>query len=171
MLFLNLQKGLRVRRVIASALIVLAASPSPAQLVARDGEIVETVTRVYDGDTITMARRLEPYGLKISVRLVGIDTPEIKGAKCKAEKAAGVAARDYLRGILAEGGNQFILRPRGKSITWDRNGGRIDGRVIIWRNNQEQDAALLLMNAGHGVAYDGHRARKGGWCTLLKRKR
>ncbi len=39
------------------------------------------------------------FGEKISVRLAGIDTPEING-KCDQEKALAEKARDLVRGIL-----------------------------------------------------------------------
>jgi len=61
------------------------------------------VIKVYDGDTITIASRVP--GLynspiyKFSVRLNGIDCPEIKG-KNKEEKEIAVKARDALSGRI-----------------------------------------------------------------------
>ena len=56
------------------------------------------VVKVYDGDTITIASKL-PYRkspiYRFSVRLNGIDTPEIKG-KTKDEKDMAIVARDAL---------------------------------------------------------------------------
>lgn len=53
------------------------------------------VVKVYDGDTITVVTKLQlegsPY-YKFSIRLAGIDTPEIRGA----DKEAAIAARDAL---------------------------------------------------------------------------
>ena len=55
--------------------------------------------KVYDGDTITIAAKL-PYKkspiYRFSVRLNGIDTPEIKG-KDEDEKQCAVLARDALK--------------------------------------------------------------------------
>ena len=57
------------------------------------------VRRVYDGDTITIAAKL-PYKhspiYRFSVRLNGIDTPEIKG-KNEDEKKCAKMARDALK--------------------------------------------------------------------------
>jgi endonuclease YncB( thermonuclease family) len=57
-----------------------------------------TVIKVYDGDTITITSKL-PYDssplYKFSVRLNGIDCPEIKG-KCETEKEVAKVARDTL---------------------------------------------------------------------------
>lgn len=53
------------------------------------------VVKVYDGDTITVVTKLQLQGspyYKFSIRLAGIDTPEIRGA----DKEAAIAARDAL---------------------------------------------------------------------------
>ena len=61
------------------------------------------VIKVYDGDTITIASRVP--GLynspiyKFSVRLNGIDSPEMKG-KNEEEKEIAVKARDALSGRI-----------------------------------------------------------------------
>lgn len=54
------------------------------------------VIRVYDGDTITIET---PIGTTPSLRLVGVDTPEIN-ASSPAEKARAIAARNYLRNLI-----------------------------------------------------------------------
>ena len=60
------------------------------------------VIKVYDGDTITIASKL-PYDssplYRLSVRLNGIDTPEIKG-KTADEKQVAKEARDDLAGLI-----------------------------------------------------------------------
>ena len=60
------------------------------------------VIKVYDGDTITIASKL-PYDAsplyRLSVRLNGIDTPEIKG-KNDDEKEAAKAARNALSNLI-----------------------------------------------------------------------
>lgn len=58
--------------------------------------------KVYDGDTITIAAKLPYKGSPIyrfSVRLNGIDTPEIKG-KTNDEKQCAVLARDTLKELI-----------------------------------------------------------------------
>jgi endonuclease YncB( thermonuclease family) len=60
------------------------------------------VIKVYDGDTITIASRL-PYPesplYRLSVRLNGIDTPEIKG-KNEDEKTCAKKVRDALAQLI-----------------------------------------------------------------------
>lgn len=56
---------------------------------------------VYDGDTITIV--VKPYSLtkfyKYNIRLMGIDTPEIKTNSLN-EKNKAILARDFLRDII-----------------------------------------------------------------------
>jgi endonuclease YncB( thermonuclease family) len=60
------------------------------------------VVKVYDGDTITVASKLphmeEPV-YRFSVRLSGIDTPEING-KTDIEKEMAIIARDTLHNLI-----------------------------------------------------------------------
>lgn len=60
------------------------------------------VIKVYDGDTITVASKLphmdDPI-YRFSVRLAGIDTPEIKG-KTMHEKELAIDARDALHNLI-----------------------------------------------------------------------
>ena len=60
------------------------------------------VIKVYDGDTITIANYLPIENsplYRFSVRLSGIDTPEIK-TKSKAEKELAIAAKNALSDLL-----------------------------------------------------------------------
>jgi micrococcal nuclease len=60
------------------------------------------VIKVYDGDTITVAARLPMMNSPIyrfSVRLNGIDTPELKG-KCEDEREAAKNAKDTLSELI-----------------------------------------------------------------------
>ena len=65
---------------------------------------VSEVISVYDGDTIKVTINNYPavIGEAISIRIRGIDAPEIR-SKCAIEKAKAIEARDYLRAVLARG--------------------------------------------------------------------
>ena len=60
------------------------------------------VIKTYDGDTITIATKL-PYDnsplYKFSVRLLGIDCPEIKGSS-EEEKQIAIIARDFVHSLV-----------------------------------------------------------------------
>ena len=57
--------------------------------------------RVYDGDTIVVDLPCEDtlYCRSLSVRIKGIDTPELR-AKCAKEKEQAIAARNFTRSFL-----------------------------------------------------------------------
>lgn len=77
------------------------------------------VKDVYDGDTITVDIFLgfNVVLSNIKVRLVGIDTPEIR-TKDKDEKEKGIATRDWLRERIL--GKKVLLhtKERGKFGRW-----------------------------------------------------
>ncbi len=70
--------------------------PAPQSPGHRRNTPVAGVFLRYDGDTLTVDAEPEP-GLtaRTSVRVDGIDTPEIRGG-CPAEKALALQARDFL---------------------------------------------------------------------------
>lgn len=104
------------------------------------------VVNVYDGDTITVA--FDTFGLGFflhSVRVLGIDSPEIKG-KTSEEKVAAVAARDYLRDIID---GQLI----DLEIAGEDKYGRLLGHVV--RHSDGLDVATHMVDTLHAVKYDG----------------
>ena len=105
-------------------------------------EYKATVTKVYDGDTITEDFDLG-FGILIrkqKIRLLGINTPEIRGP----EKPQGIISRDALR--------QRIL---GKVVTIktskDKKGkyGRWLGEVFM----EEENINKWLLKEGYAKAY------------------
>jgi len=105
------------------------------------------VIKVYDGDTITVANRLplldDDTIYRFSVRLNGIDTPEIKG-KSDDEKEAAKAARD----VVAE----KILH---KHITLKNVSTEKYGRLLadVWIGNLHINQWLI--DNRYALAYDG----------------
>jgi endonuclease YncB( thermonuclease family) len=53
------------------------------------------VVKVYDGDTVTVAFKFVDKFWKVSVRMLGYDSPEIK-SKDEVEKKCAACVRDYL---------------------------------------------------------------------------
>jgi micrococcal nuclease len=112
--------------------------------------------RNYDGDTITFnLPGLHPIiGEKISIRVNGIDTPEIKG-RCEKEKYDAKQAKDMVADIIKDA-EQITLKnmERGKYF-------RIAADVIV----DGENLGNMLVEAGMAVKYDGGKKTK-EWCGL-----
>jgi endonuclease YncB( thermonuclease family) len=104
------------------------------------------VIKVYDGDTITIAAKL-PFDksplYRLSVRLNGIDTPEIKG-KTDDEKTAAKQVKDALSNLIL---NKCVSL---KNIQTEKYG-RILADVYIGELHINQ----WLITEKYAVKYDG----------------
>ncbi len=85
--------------LILSACFILAPATAWGDL-AITGPVAAKVVKVYDGDTFTVEAYPWP-GLeaKTSVRVNGVDTPEIRG-KCEQEKQKAREARDFVKSLI-----------------------------------------------------------------------
>ena len=106
------------------------------------------VIKVYDGDTITIASKL-PYNdsplYRLSVRLNGIDAPEIKGKGItEDEKEAAKTARDFLSNLVL---NKYV---KLENVETEKYGRMLADVYIgnIWVNE-------LLLKERYAVKYDG----------------
>lgn len=105
------------------------------------------VISVYDCDTITVAFKFDNLTdnntYKVSVRLNGIDSPEIK-SKNSDEKKCAIKARDYLTQLLL---NKEIEL---KDVSYDKYG-RILAEVYL----DEQHINQKILDDKMAVRYDG----------------
>lgn len=104
------------------------------------------VIKVYDGDTITIAAKL-PFAesplYRLSVRLNGIDTPEIKG-KTEDEKTAAKQARDALSSLIL---NKYVTLQNIQTEKY----GRILADVFVEKVNLNE----WLVSERYAIKYDG----------------
>uniref|UniRef100_A0A6C0IRR9 TNase-like domain-containing protein n=1 Tax=viral metagenome TaxID=1070528 RepID=A0A6C0IRR9_9ZZZZ len=104
------------------------------------------VIKVYDGDTITIASKL-PYNgsplYRFSVRLNGIDAPEIR-AKITEEKKLAIIARDTLS-------NQIM----GKTISLENIAVEKYGRILADVIIDGQNMSEYMLEQKLAVKYDG----------------
>ena len=104
------------------------------------------VIKVYDGDTITIASKM-PYEnsplFRFSVRLNGIDTPEIK-SKNETEKILAKKARDSL--------SQLIMN---KHVTLQNVKNEKYGRILADVYLGELHLNKWMIDQSFGVEYDG----------------
>ena len=112
------------------------------------------VDYIFDGDTFSAQVFLEPtVKITVRVRLINIDTPEIKGA-CRREKDLAQRAKSRLmelipRGTVVELGN----------IKDDKYLGRIDANVILFDG---RDVGDVLVRENLARPYNGEKRKS--WC-------
>ena len=108
------------------------------------------VIKCYDADTITIASKL-PYNesplYRLSVRLNGIDAPEIKG-KNEEEKEVAKQARDFVSNLVL---NKYVRLENVESEKY----GRILADVYIGDVHVNE----LLVKERYAVKYDGGTKR------------
>lgn len=116
------------------------------------------VIKVYDGDTITIASVLPNTTSPIyrfSVRLNGIDAPEIKG-KTPEEKELAICVRDAL--------SEKIY---GKIVELRNVGNEKYGRILADVYLEDEHINQWLIDSNYAVPYDGGtKSRPSTWGTL-----
>ena len=116
--------------------------------------VIAIITDAYDGDTLNVEANIWPDLAWIgSVRVLGIDTPEIAG-ECDREKRWAIASRNYVRNLLID--ETVYLT----SIENDKYGGRVLANLSLEDGRSLSD---LLIEGNYGRAYDG--GERGDWCN------
>jgi len=120
------------------------------------------VYQVYDGDTVKVLIDYNDVLFNLSVRLLGIDTPEIRRHADDAdgkEKQAGLVVRNHLKGLLE--GRVAKLYATG----WDKYGGRMDGHIWLTHFGRDSDENMSdhLIKLGYAKRYDASADSKPVW--------
>ncbi len=140
-----------------SRLVTLAMVLLPVSTIALAGEIIAgpvtaDVVSVYDGDTLTVDAHPWPQiTVRTSVRVDGIDAPEIRG-KCDSEKAMAREARELARESVGE-------RVHLRNVELGKYAGRVIADVFTEDGRRLAD---VLIEAGLARVYDG--GAREGWC-------
>lgn len=100
------------------------------------------VIRIVDGDTVVISYE----GVNTTVRLIGVDTPEIRGAN-NAEEEYGKKASMFIQNLLQ--GESVYLRFDAQNTT------DIYGRMLayLYREPDGLFVNLEIVRQGYGVAY------------------
>lgn len=108
------------------------------------------VIKVYDGDTITIVTTLHNGDVtpirdlyKFNVRILGIDTPELK-TKNAVERELGILARDALAALIM---NKIV---RLENIAYDKY-----GRILCNLYVNDIDISKWLIENNHATPYSG----------------
>lgn len=124
--------------------ITMPPQPPPLSLryVYKDVEVL----RVIDGDTLSLRFPL-PFHITVSqtVRLAGINTPEVVGT----DRAAGLAAADFLR-VLLSGSPPLIVQ----TLKTEKYG-RLLAHLWVEQGVGWTHVNAELIRAGHAQPYDG----------------
>jgi len=147
-----------LRYVIATVLIVaalLAFTPSKAD---PKTYMLPEIVKVIDGDTIKIILSpLKDYPPldKVSIRILGIDTPEHDWrAKCVLEQELGIKAKQHVIDLVGD-----AKRIKVTNYKWDKYGGRIDGTVSV----NGVDIGQSLIENKLAKPYTG-KGPKSNWC-------
>ena len=114
---------------------------------------IEKIISVYDGDTFraNIIGLPDIIGKNIAIRILGIDTPEIKG-KCEEEKVVAIKARDFARKALFN----------AKTITLKNLKRDKYFRLLADVYFDDTDLADALLVNNLAVKYSGKK--KSSWC-------
>lgn len=114
------------------------------------------VIKVLDGDTVKFEVTFLPkeLGTQLSVRVLGIDTPEkAPRAKCDKEAELGKKATEFTKQAVSSAKKIQV------DITeWDKYGGRVLGHIKL---DGKRLSDLLI---GAGLARPYHGEKKSDWC-------
>jgi endonuclease YncB( thermonuclease family) len=114
------------------------------------------VVKVLDGDTVKFEVKFLPkeLGTNLSVRVLGIDTPEkAPRAKCDKEAQLGLKATEFTKQAVGQAKKIEV------DITeWDKYGGRVLGHIKL----DGKRLSDLLIDAGLARPYHGEK--KSDWC-------
>lgn len=128
-----------IAALVAGAPCVLARDMLP-------GPVEAEVVRVIDGDTFVATAHIWPgQTITVSVRIRGVDAPEVK-SRCAAEKAAAQMSRAALEALI--GGGTVKIR----NISGDKYFGRVLADVTT---AEEEPVAESLLARGLARPYDG----------------
>ncbi len=128
--------------------------PSYASNASNYGDIrVYDIASVYDGDTFKVNIKDWPsiIGANTSIRIKGVDTPELR-SQCSIEKKLALSAKTFTQQKLADAEIIELKNiERGKYF-------RLLADVYI----DGENLAELLIQHGHGYIYAGGKRRS--WC-------
>lgn len=141
-----------------SWLIIMAAVAATVPAAANNnltGPVQAEVLSVLDGDTIKVrAHAWLDQSIDISVRIRGLDAPELHRPRCAAEKERALAARREVASLID--GKTVTLY----DIAHDKYAGRVVAQVLTSMN---VDIGKYLVKRGFAKAWHGE-GEKPGWC-------
>ena len=153
--------------ILALALTLATSSASPVTRIIPERRYEAQLIRVLDGDSVVL-RIAVPSTVHLpgqdidvtvaterSVRLSGIDTPELSRPQCDIERKLAERAKTFLTEKLT--GAHLVFVTRGPEAD----------KYARWLGNIEADGVLVtrsLIDAGLADPYDGGAREPDRWC-------
>lgn len=118
----------------------------------QDKIIYARIEEIYDGDTVKIIILLGDVAVKLSLRILGIDTPEIKHAdgRLPEEHTAAIKVRDYMKTLFPKNIAKICIRD------WDKYGGRVLGELFL---ETGENVAEILIHQGWARPYRGEKKK------------
>lgn len=125
------------------------------------GPYVAEIVRIIDGDTVAVSVALWP-GLRAdySVRVRGIDAPEILRPDCEEERAWGEQARAQAERLYPPG-----QEVRLHNVSYDAFSGRVVADIRRWRSDRWLSFANEMLERSMAVEWAPRQANV-AWCLL-----
>ena len=144
---------------LLAILASLIASPAISKDDLHRWPISAEVVRVIDGDTVVVDAQVWPQVViaGASIRVLGIDTPELHG-KCDAEKAMAKEAKAMMADAFPPSTQVQLL-----GVKPDKYGGRFNARVLRADGQSWQE---LLFDVDLAAPYDGQGPKR-DWCAAI----
>jgi micrococcal nuclease len=138
-----------IRTLTLLVVLLFAASSANAAEWTRYRAVALGAVRVIDGDTVALRNK--------SVRIVGLNAPEIGKPRCDAEKQAGLAAKQYGLDLIANSQKiqvrHWVVRNRTTGrLTWARDK---YGRYLVDITVDGRSWADVMVSTGHAKPWDG----------------
>ena len=118
----------------------------------QDKIIFARIEEIYDGDTVKIIVLFGETPVKLSLRILGIDTPEIKHTEGRLpeENKAAIKVRDYMRSLFPKNIAKICIRD------WDKYGGRVLGELFL---ETGENVAEILIHQGWARPYRGEKKK------------
>jgi len=118
----------------------------------QDKIIFARIEEIYDGDTVKIIVLFGEIPVRFSLRILGIDTPEIKHGEGRLpeEHTAAVKVRDYMRSLFPKNIAKICIRD------WDKYGGRVLGELFL---ETGENVAEILIQGGWARPYHGEKKK------------
>lgn len=111
-----------------------------------DTPIPATVVSVHDGDTLTVSLScgIPQVCLKVPVRLIGVDTPELRDSRPQV-KAQALQAAAFVKGLLPVGSTLILTHVKRDKYF------RLDAKISV----NGSDLAGMLIERGFAKPWSG----------------